>query len=274
MDPVTTGALISTGGGLLGGLMGQNPDKPPESWDQQSQNFLGQLPPELEQLLAEQYGISAEAVRAMFSSASQAPGYGQINEGLQGIMQQLQEGSLTPGVQKAYDEATAGSYAMNREALQRELGLAEDYGQNYANQARRDINSQMGAAGIGGGSTVGAMRLAGVSADVNRSLQGVLGQNANALGGLGVANLQTRAGGLLQAQGLSQQGLGMGLQGIGQQIGMRQGADANLNALMSNPLLASLMNRKAATGQSFTFQRPGGVLQPSERIAQQNQTSY
>lgn len=262
----TTGALISTGGSLLSGMLGGGGEGGGVPGDIMTQFRLGNLTPELEALLEEQYGISGQAVRDLMASAQGAPSYGDISGmygGLEGIIGQLQSGELNPAVQKAYDEATQGSYQLNREMLQRELGLTEDYARDYAAQAQSDIASQMAMAGIGGGSTVGAERLGRVSSDVNRSLQAVLSGNANALGGLAQANLGTRASGLLQAQGLSQQGLlgagQMKLNSLGQMIGMRQSADANLNALMSNPVMASLMNRKMATGQQYTQNR--GVSQ-------------
>lgn len=248
-------AAIGAGSSLLGGLFGNKGEQSQTQTTTQSQG-LGELPPELLQLLMQQFGQSGALSSQLAGELQNLPGglgYGALSQnvfggGLEGI---LNTSGLTPAVKAAFDEATQGSFDLARKNLEAGLGSLQEQAQQATNQATAAIRGQAGALGLRRSTNVGGAignAIAGINRDFGRAVQGGQAQ----LGQLGVANLQNRSQGLLQAQGLSQQArLGAGQLALGQrgqQIGLRGLTDTNLQNLLQNPLIAQLFQRELATG--------------------------
>lgn len=247
------GAVLGGGLSLLGGLFGGK--KKPSTTETTTSTALGQLPPELQELLMQslmQSGALSEQLGGELLNMPGALSLGALSGSAFGGLgnEILNQSGLTPGVQRAFDEATQGSFDLSRRNLERDLGFLSGEAEREAGQTIQGIRGALGASGLRG-STVGGGAIANALSGINARLGQAIGQGQAQLGQLGVANLQQRAQGLLQAQGLSQQGrLGVGnllLGQRGQQIGLRGMADTNLMQLLSNPLTAQLFQRQLAT---------------------------
>lgn len=253
LGPLAIG-LLGAGASALGGIFGGGGPESSRSTTTTSTN-LGDLPPELQALLEQLYGQNKELSARLSGELLNLPAglsYDALSQNPFGgaLAEILNTSGLTPGVQKAFGEATTGSFNLARENLQQGLGFLEDQARRQASETTAAIRGQAGALGLRGSTAVGG-RIAGSLEGINQQLGQAIAGGQSQLGQLGVANLQQRAAGLLQAQGLSQQArLGAGQLALGarqQQIGLRGLADSNLQSLLANPLIAQLFQQRLAT---------------------------
>lgn len=250
--------LLGAGSSILGGFLGGDDEQSQLSTfsnNQQSSTSLGDLPPELQELLSNalsQSGALSDQLGRELLNSPDGLSLDALSQNPVGNLQSmLNESGLTDGVQQAFDEATQGSFDLARQNLERDLGFLSDEAQAQRDRSVQQIDSTLASRGIRGGSTIGAGAIAREFNDIDRRMNQAIQQGQAQLGQLGVANMQNRAQGLLQAQGLSQQAaLGFGnlqLGARGQSIGLRNQADANRALLLSNPLTQQLFQRQLAT---------------------------
>jgi hypothetical protein len=178
--------------------------------------------PELLALLEQLTGYGADAAGYFAGEARpDALSLGALSRGVisSDLASQLRGGTISPEIRAAYDTAYGDSARLGIDTL------------------TRTLSGTMGAAGLHG-STVGSGRTADAF--------------ANVLAQLG----QQRASGLMQATQLSQGGAANLLSGLlqerGQTLGLRQVADQNLEKLMANPVMASLIQRMRDTATTTT----------------------